>query len=153
MASARVYTRVQLPQVRSVIPCVPRPLQFGASTQQSDGVECTVTIHRADPNPLLQPIHVPHVTAIAGAKLPMSAYTHFSLPNSATNGNYHALLPLGPDRTRWFWSHLRNYATAPALDFIARIAMNAVVQQDADIIHALQPFAVGQEVSLGSDRL
>ena len=129
------------------------PRQFGSAVQTADGVEVSVTISRADPNPILAPFHVPHVTATAGAKLPMQAYTFFTLPNGTTNMNYHALLPLAPDRTRWFWSHIRNYATTPALDFIANIAMRTVVQQDTDIIEALQPFSVEQEVSMGSDKL
>ena len=61
------------------------------------------------------------------AHLPMTANVAYELPNNTRAAQYFTLLPLSADKTRVFCAHTRNFARAPALDFLAKSAMKYVV--------------------------
>lgn len=126
-------------------------LQYNYVTRDHREVKLSVTINRANPHPLLTPIHVPQVEVIAGAILPMSTHVAYELPHNVLTMHYFALLPLGADRTRLFHAHLRNFAKTPVLDVVAARAMTYVAGQDRDIIESLVPYDVHTEVSLRQD--
>lgn len=131
--------------------CCTAALQFDEVKRTDTEVEVRVSINRNNPHPLLSAIHQPKVEVTCRGMLPLTAAVSFDLPYNVSTKHFFSICPIAADRSRLFYTHIRNFARVPLLDTFAAKSMKYVAGQDQWIIERLRPDLIEKEISLGQD--
>ncbi|KAF8066301.1 SAE2 [Scenedesmus sp. PABB004] len=122
-----------------------------ATTRDTFETACTFRIHNKPVNRLWEWTSVPSVPVVARAMLPSTSSVAIELAHGVRMITFVNTVPISENRAINRFCLIRNFATSPAFDFLARDNMFKILGEDKVMVDRLAPERVAQEFSLAPD--